>query len=153
MSLGNLSLHAIAKCLDVTRKSSFDHIKQWLKELQEHTDENIPLVLIGNKIDLANSKRAVSTEDAEKYATEANMLFFETSALDATNVNFAFETMFDHVYKELAKNKLLKKNSSRDIHNLSVGTTKTITLEPPSSMYKYNHRPHQDRKESDGGCC
>ncbi|CAO3611970.1 unnamed protein product [Mucor fragilis] len=138
---------------DVTRKSSFDHISQWLKELQEHTDENIPLVLIGNKVDLANSKRAVSTEDAERYATEANMLFFETSALDATNVNFAFETMFEHVYKELAKNKLLKKNSSRDIHSLSVGTTKTITLEPPSSMYKYNHRPHEARKENDGGCC
>ncbi|KAG1121312.1 hypothetical protein G6F42_012550 [Rhizopus arrhizus] len=139
--------------IDVTRKSSFDHINQWLKELQEHTDESIPLVLIGNKVDLATSKRAVTTEDAERFATEANMLFFETSALDATNVNFAFETMFNHVYKELAKNKLLKKNSSRDIHNLSVGASKTITLEPPSSMYRYNHRPHEAKNERDGGCC
>lgn len=138
--------------IDVTRKSSFDHINQWLKELQEHTDENIPLVLIGNKLDLANNKRAVSTEDAGRYATEANMLFFETSALDATNVTCAFETMFGHVYKELAKNKLLKKNSSKDIHSLSVGTTKTITLQPPSSMYQYNHRPHDSKKEN-GGCC
>ncbi|KAL7314437.1 hypothetical protein PS15m_006008 [Mucor circinelloides] len=138
---------------DVTRKSSFDHINQWLKELQEHTDESIPLVLIGNKLDLATSKRAVTTEDAERFATEANMLFFETSALDATNVNSAFETMFNHVYKELAKNKLLKKNSSRDIHNLSVGASKTITLEPPSSMYRYNHRPHEAKNERDGGCC
>lgn len=123
-----------------------------MKELQEHTDENIPLVLIGNKLDLANNKRAVSTEDAERYATETNMLFFETSALDATNVTYAFETMFNHIYKELAKNKLLKKSSSRDIHSLSVGTTKTITLQPPSSMYQYNHRSHDSKKEG-GGCC
>ncbi|KAI8643193.1 GTP-binding protein [Parasitella parasitica] len=138
---------------DITRKSSFVHVNHWLKELQDHTKENIPLVLIGNKMDLANNKRAVSTEDAQQYAKEANMLFFETSALDATNVNYAFQTMFDHTYKELARNKLLEKNSSNNTHTLSVGTTKTITLEPPSSMYKSNHRLHDNRKENEGGCC
>ncbi|CEP11654.1 hypothetical protein [Parasitella parasitica] len=137
---------------DITRKSSFDHVNHWLKELQDHTEQNIPLVLIGNKVDLAN-KRAVRTEDAERYAKEANMLFFETSALDATNVNYAFETMFDHTYKESARNNLLEKNSSNKTHTLSVGNAKTITLEPPSSMYKYNHRLNGNREENEGGCC
>lgn len=110
--------------------------------------------MIGNKVDLADSSRAVSTEDAKQHALENNMLFFETSAYDSTNVNYAFETMFDHVYQELSKSQLLKKNSSRDINTLSVGSTKTITLEPPSSMYKYNHRKSLEVKnESGGGCC
>jgi GTPase SAR1 family protein len=106
--------------------------------------------LIGNKVDLADSSRAVSTEEAKQYALENHMLFFETSALDSTNVNYAFETMFDHVYQELSKSQLLKKNTS--VSDLSVGT-KTVTLEPPSSMYKHNHRKSMEVKNEGGGCC
>jgi GTPase SAR1 family protein len=113
----------------------------------------MPLVLIGNKVDLADRSRAVSTEEAKLFAAEKNMLFFETSAYDATNVKHAFETMFDHVYKELAKNKLLKKNSTaKDGNGLAVGTTRTVRLQPPSSMYQYNHRDKENDKEG-GGCC
>lgn len=113
----------------------------------------MPILLIGNKVDLAEKNRAVSTEEAKQFAAEKNMLFFETSAYAAINVKQAFETMFDHVYKELAKNKLLKKNSSaKDTNSLAVGTTRTITLQPPSSMYQYNHQDKENRKEG-GGCC
>lgn len=138
---------------DITRKPSFEHINQWLKELREHTEDTIPLVLVGNKVDLADVKRAVSTEEAAGYAKEVDMLFFETSAYDATNVRLAFETMFNHVYKELSKNKLLRKSS--EVNNLSVGATKTLTLRPPSAMYEYNHR-NKDAASSNGsggGCC
>ncbi|KAI7903277.1 ras-related protein RGP2 [Cokeromyces recurvatus] len=135
---------------DITRKSSFDHVHQWLKELREHTEDTIPLVLIGNKIDLADTSRVVSTEVAKRYATEANMLFFETSARTAVNVNKAFEVMFDHVYKELAKNKILKKNSTTDVNGLALRGS-TITLHPPSVTYEYNHRPHQ--KKEANRCC
>ncbi|KAI8349634.1 GTP-binding protein [Choanephora cucurbitarum] len=133
---------------DVTRKSSFEHVNQWLKELREHTEDTIPLVLIGNKLDLANTNRAVSTDLAKQFATDANMLFFETSAYDATNVTMAFETMFDHVYQELSKSKLLKKNSSA---NLAVNASKTVTLQPPSK--EYNRRKSGENKKEEGGCC
>lgn len=138
--------------LDITRKPSFGHIDQWLKELQEHTDENIPLVLIGNKVDLSDAnRRQVSTKEAKKFATQKNMLFFETSAYNATNVNDAFETMFDHVYKELSRNKLLKKREEA-VNELSVGT-KTVTLRPPSATYAYNHRDKSKKQEAEGGGC
>lgn len=90
----------------------------------------------------------MSTEIAKIYATESRMLFFETSAYDSTNVNDAFETMFDHVYKELSKNKLLKK--SEQVNDLAVGSTKTVTLRPPSATYEYNHRI---KKQENTGCC
>lgn len=94
----------------------------------------------------------MSTEEAKQYATNAGMLFFETSAYSSANVNDAFETMFDHVYRELAKNKLLKNS----VNDLAVGSTKTVTLRPPSATYEYNHRqknPNLNKDNTAGGCC
>ncbi|KAG0837196.1 hypothetical protein G6F16_003945 [Rhizopus arrhizus] len=136
---------------DITRKSSFDHISQWLEELREYTEDNIPLVLVGNKVDLSDKSRAVSTEEARKYALNSNMLFFEASAYDTTNVKLAFEAMFSQIHRELSINKLLKKNSSRDVHALSVNTANTVRLRPPSVYNKNNDVANN--KKSENKCC
>jgi Ras family len=59
-----------------------------VKELQRQANENIIIALAGNKLDVATDspgKRAVATADAEAYAREAGLLFFETSAKTAEN--------------------------------------------------------------------
>lgn len=64
-----------------------------MKELQRQANENIIIALAGNKLDLVTEspdKRAISTADAEAYAKEANLLFFETSAKTAENVKELF---------------------------------------------------------------
>ena len=64
-----------------------------MKELQRQANENIIIALAGNKLDLVNEqpdKRAVATADAESYAKEASLLFFETSAKTAENVRELF---------------------------------------------------------------
>lgn len=64
-----------------------------MKELQRQANENIIIALAGNKADLVAEqpdKRAVQTADAEAYAKEANLLFFETSAKTAENVKELF---------------------------------------------------------------
>lgn len=76
-------------------KSSLDKAKAWVKELQRQANENIVIALAGNKLDLASpsaspSKRAVETAEAEAYAREAGLLFFETSAKTAENVKELF---------------------------------------------------------------
>ena len=43
---------------DVTRQESFNELKGWIEKLQEHTDEGIITILLGNKLDLED-KRAV----------------------------------------------------------------------------------------------
>ena len=63
------------------------------------TEGKIIKLLIGNKIDLENN-RAVSTESGEEYAKKNNMLFIETSALDATNI----EESFSIIIKEICEN-------------------------------------------------
>lgn len=64
-----------------------------MKELQRQANENIIIALAGNKADLVAEqpdKRAVPTADAEAYAREANLLFFETSAKTSENVKELF---------------------------------------------------------------
>jgi len=73
-----------------------DKAKQWVKELQRQANENIIIALAGNKLDLVTSqpdKRAISTADAEAYAKEAGLLFFETSAKTSENVRELFTSI------------------------------------------------------------
>lgn len=74
-------------------QSSLDKAKAWVKELQRQANENIIIALAGNKLDLVAadpSKRVIQTSDAEQYAKEAGLLFFETSAKTAENVRELF---------------------------------------------------------------
>ncbi len=74
---------------DMAIQSSLDKAKAWVKELQRQANENIIIALAGNKLDLVTEqpdKRVISTADAEAYAREAGLLFFETSAKTAENV-------------------------------------------------------------------
>lgn len=74
-------------------QSSLDKAKSWVKELQRQANENIVIALAGNKLDLVTEnpdKRAISTADAQAYAQESGLLFFETSAKTSTNVRELF---------------------------------------------------------------
>ena len=75
---------------DITKKKSFENISKWLAELRTHGQEDMTLMLIGNKTDLPKM-REVRSEDAANFAESEMMALLETSALDSTNVNLAFE--------------------------------------------------------------
>ncbi|XP_071716275.1 ras-related protein Rab11D-like [Rutidosis leptorrhynchoides] len=87
---------------DVTRHATFENIKRWLKELRDHTDPNIVVMLIGNKSDLRHLI-AVSTEDGKTFAEAESLYFMETSALEATNVENAFNEVITQIYKIVSK--------------------------------------------------
>ena len=74
---------------DISKHATFENVERWLKELRDHAEPNIVIMLVGNKSDLRN-RRAVPTEEAMAFAETNNLAFLETSALDATGVDEAF---------------------------------------------------------------
>lgn len=65
------------------------NIEKWLKELRDHADDNIVIMLIGNKSDLKHL-RAVKYEEALRFAEMQGISFIETSAYNSQNVDVAF---------------------------------------------------------------
>ncbi|KAM4623477.1 ras-related protein Rab-5C-like [Polymixia lowei] len=74
---------------DITNADTFTRAKNWVKELQRQASPNIVIALAGNKADIAN-KRTVELQEAHAYADDNNLLFMETSAKTAMNVNEIF---------------------------------------------------------------
>jgi len=83
---------------DVTSAESFDHVEEWLSEVDRYANENTAKLLIGNKADLIDEKQ-VSEETAQKFADKLGIPFLETSAKTATNVDQAFLTMAKELIK------------------------------------------------------
>ena len=48
---------------DITRRDTFTHVENWLHEVKENGNPDMVIMLIGNKADLSESKRRVSTEE------------------------------------------------------------------------------------------
>ncbi|KAJ5045026.1 Rab GTPase ypt31 [Penicillium rubens] len=83
---------------DISKHQTYENVNRWLKELRDHADSNIVIMLVGNKSDLRHL-RAVPTEEAKQFASENNLSFIETSALDASNVELAFQNILTEIYR------------------------------------------------------
>jgi Ras-related protein Rab-1A len=84
--------HGIIMVYDVTSEESFEHVEEWLSEVNRHASESTIKVLVGNKADLVD-KKTVTTDKAQRFAENLGIKFLETSAKNATNVEAAFLTM------------------------------------------------------------
>ncbi|XP_059480916.1 ras-related protein Rab-37-like isoform X1 [Neocloeon triangulifer] len=80
--------HALLLLYDVTNKTSFDNIRAWLGEIREYAQDDVVILLLGNKADCENRK--IRREEGERLAREYNVIFLETSAKSGLNVDLAF---------------------------------------------------------------
>lgn len=78
---------------DVTDATSFANVRSWLRNVEQHANEGVARVLVGNKADAPESRRAVSREAGQALADEIGVPFFETSAKSGANVDEAFKTL------------------------------------------------------------
>ncbi|AWP17311.1 putative ras-related protein Rab-26-like [Scophthalmus maximus] len=81
--------HALLLLYDVTNKASFDNIRAWLTEIHEYAQQDVVIMLLGNKADSTHD-RLVKREEGEKLAKEFGVPFMETSAKTGLNVELAF---------------------------------------------------------------
>ncbi|KAJ5077777.1 ras-related protein rab-11a [Anaeramoeba ignava] len=111
---------------DIADEESFEKLEYWINDFKDQTDQNVVIMIIGNKSDLSD-KRKISKEKGQKFAAEKNFLFMETSAKDGTNVHKAFETLITEIYNVFSKKKLTP---------------------PPINLYNY-----KEEKTTEGKCC
>ena len=73
--------HAAIVTYDITVIESFESLESWVNELKESSDQNIPLLVLGNKKDLED-QRIVSTQKGEDFSEKIDAFFMEVSAKD-----------------------------------------------------------------------
>lgn len=103
---------------DITKQMSYESAERWLKELYDHADPHIVVMLVGNKADM-ESHRTVSQKDAALFAEKHCLKFMETSALDSTNVEAAFHEVLKDIHKKV---------SSREVTR---GSISAVTISSP----------------------
>ena len=86
---------------DITNKKSFEKISFWIQDLSNKIDlDNTCLILIGNKTDLKD-QRKVSVEEAQKYAAQYNIEYYEVSALKNVGIIEMMEFFIKKCYSNI----------------------------------------------------
>ncbi|XP_040992188.1 ras-related protein Rab11C-like [Juglans microcarpa x Juglans regia] len=111
---------------DITKRQTFDNVQRWLRELRDHADSNIVIMMVGNKSDLSHL-RATTEEDGQALAEREGLSFLETSALEATNIEKAFQTILIEIYQIISKKALAAQEAAASTVVPGQGTTINVS--------------------------
>nr|XP_046169790.1 ras-related protein Rab-11A-like [Oncorhynchus gorbuscha] len=117
---------------DIAKHLTYENAERWLKELQDHADSNIVIMLVGNKSDLRHL-RAVPTDEAKALAEKHGLSFLETSALDSSNVELAFQTILTAIYNIVSQRQMTGRSDADFSPNSNVVP---ITVQPTQNAAK-----------------
>jgi small GTP-binding protein len=90
---------------DLTKESSFSNVEYWINELRLNAYVPDPdIILIGNKLDLVESRVIDFNRAIELVENNKNMDYIETSALNGKNINTSLELLLNQVMLRIEKN-------------------------------------------------
>jgi len=114
--------HGVLLVYDVTRRDSFDFLESWIEESRQNGERFATTLLVGNKCDLENG-RHVSYDEGQAFAQQHGLLFLETSAKTALNVEEAFVKLARIVFDKYRKGLLSHALSSNESNQASLVLT------------------------------
>jgi len=135
---------------DITRRETFNHLTRWLEEARQNANQSMVIMLIGNKSDL-DHRRQVSTEEGEKFAKDHGLIFLETSAKTAANVEEAFIHTAQKIYENINAGIF---DVTNEAHGIKVGMAAaggqlTAYADKKGGSVALNDKA----KSADGKCC
>jgi Ras-related protein Rab-8A len=107
---------------DVCDEKSFNNIRSWYSNVQQHASENVVLILVGNKSDMVD-KRVISTEQGKALADELGIPFIESSAKTTDNVEETFFSLARRVKENVYSDTADKPAASGSINVSSGGNS------------------------------
>ena len=110
---------------DIADRSSFTAVEQWISQLNDSWEEDVVLLIIGNKLD-KEKHRVVTREEGESLAEKLKAAHYEWSAYTGYNV----KTSFDELIKEILKL----------VYEKSVSVRKTTSTKKPKATYLSSHK-------------
>lgn len=87
---------------DITNEKSFENIKNWIRNIEEHASYDVEKMILGNKCDITD-RRQVSKDKGEQLAIEYGIKFMETSAKASINVEEAFYALARDIKLKMEK--------------------------------------------------
>lgn len=115
---------------DIAKHLTYENVERWLKELRDHADDNIVIMLVGNKSDLRHL-RAVPTDEARAFAEKNGLSFIETSALDSTNVEASFQHILSAIYKIISRRQM---TDNTEVGGVTMHSTQKVSLPQTSAV-------------------
>lgn len=105
---------------DISRRDTFVHLSRWLEEVRQNSNPYMTIILVGNKSDL--ERREVTFQEGQDFARQNNLIFLETSAKTAQNVEEAFILTARKIYENIQAGIY---DLSSDAHGIKCGPVVT----------------------------
>ena len=102
------AVQGVILVFDLTSKLSFQNINNWIQTAKDNLKDPT-LVLFGNKSDLDKETWQVTKEEAEEFANNLNMKYFETSARTRKGIEEGIASIANDVYNRLKGTKEFEK--------------------------------------------
>ena len=89
---------------DLSRASTFPKMKEWLSDMRSTIRNKVPLVIIGNKVDLIPEiGEVINRNEPQEYAVKEDSIYIETSAKTGENVEDAFLEITNRMVKKYSQ--------------------------------------------------